>query len=146
MAPARIGQLLSRLARITNHDIEEILQEQIGSRQKFGDIALSWGLCRPEHVWQAWCEQLGDSLRTIDLDKVGIDTQALAYLPRELAEHFRAVPVRMFGDRLIVAIAAGDHQAKLHLQSLLAKNLQFVFADAEQIDRMIAMSYAGPMM
>src|SRR5262249_32290829 len=112
MGPARIGQLLSKLVKITNHDIEEVLQEQAGSHQRFGDIALAWGLCRPEHVWQAWSEQVSDSLRTIDLDKIGVDTQAIAYLPRELAEHFCAMPIRMFGDTLVVAIDPSNPRAK----------------------------------
>ena len=54
---ARIGELLSRIVPLSGHDVEEILEEQSANRRKFGEIALAWGLCRPEHVWDAWCQQ-----------------------------------------------------------------------------------------
>src|SRR5687768_5822111 len=54
----RIGELLSGIVPLSNHDVEEILQEQSGTHRKFGEIALAWGLSQPEHVWNAWCRQL----------------------------------------------------------------------------------------
>ena len=52
---ARIGELLRKMVPLSRHDIEEILQEQTSTRRRFGDIALAWGLVKPEHVWeQIW--------------------------------------------------------------------------------------------
>src|SRR5438046_1826862 len=82
---ARIGELLSRMVPLSGHDVEEILQEQSATRRRFGEIALAWGLCRPEHVWDAWCQQSENGTETVDLDKIGIDSQAAAMLPAALA-------------------------------------------------------------
>src|SRR5439155_6477219 len=57
---ARIGELLSRMVPLSGHDVEEILQEQSATRRRFGEIALAWGLCKPEHVWDAWGQQSTD--------------------------------------------------------------------------------------
>jgi hypothetical protein len=86
MATKRIGEILSQLVPLSGHDVEEILHEQTVSktRKSFGDIALSMGLCRPEHVTRAWCKQLIDGPpRKIDLDRTGVDTQALSHISPE---------------------------------------------------------------
>jgi hypothetical protein len=79
----RIGEILSRIISLSNHDIEEILHEQRATHRPFGDIALAMGLCRPEDIWQAWSGQL-DGLsgqpRKIDLDSMGVDAQAIAFI------------------------------------------------------------------
>src|SRR5215212_9298631 len=96
---ARFGELLSRLVPLSGHDVEEILQEQTANRRKFGDIALSWGLCKPEHIWDVWAEQSahGDH-EFVDLEKAGVDAQAAALLPAEVARDLNVIPVRMASD------------------------------------------------
>src|SRR2546423_848682 len=58
MCTLRFGEILGRLVNLSGHDVNEILEEQNATHQRFGEIALSWGLCAPEDVWQAWCDQL----------------------------------------------------------------------------------------
>src|SRR4051812_15758645 len=83
---SRIGELLSRIVPLSGHDVEEILQDQAGTNRKFGEIALAWGLCQPQHVWKAWCRQLASAgTEQVDLKLVGIDAQAAASIPAELA-------------------------------------------------------------
>src|SRR5678815_2393749 len=101
----RIGELLSRMVPLSCHDVEEILQEQSNNRRKFGEIALAWGLCRPEHVWDAWCQQADSQNHTLDLDKIGVDARAAASIPAEVARQFGVIPIRIAGDCALVAIA-----------------------------------------
>ncbi|HEY0009115.1 MAG TPA: hypothetical protein VGB55_10365, partial [Tepidisphaeraceae bacterium] len=61
----RIGQILSRSVPLTEHDLEEILQEQKVTRQRFGDAALALGMVQPKHVWDAWMQQLHTADTTI---------------------------------------------------------------------------------
>ena len=75
---ARFGELLGRMVELTGHDVEEILNEQEVTHRRFGEIAMSWGLCRPEHVWHAWASQVSEEGTRIDLDDFGVDSQALA--------------------------------------------------------------------
>ena len=101
----RIGELLAGIGQLTPHDIDEILSEQRHTRHRFGAIAVSLGFCQPEHIWAAWCSQLSSSVDSVDLDEIGIDAQAVEFLPREQAITLRAMPVRFFEGQLIVAVS-----------------------------------------
>jgi hypothetical protein len=144
----RIGELLSQLVPLSAHDVEEILHEQAiskggNTRKRFGDIALAMGLCRPEHVWRAWCRQLIDGPpRKIDLDRIGIDTQALSCISRELAEELCVVPVRLMGNVLIVAIASDAiGLAATRLPGGVNQELRFAIADRAAIQRALKKCY-----
>jgi type IV pilus assembly protein PilB len=100
----RMGELLARLGQLTPHDIDEILAEQRHTRQRFGQIAVSLGFCQPEHVWSAWCSQLNGRIEPVDLDSIGIDAQAVEFLPRDLALSLRAMPVRVWEGQLVIAV------------------------------------------
>ena len=71
------GECLGKVVRLSAHDIAEIMEHQAATRRRFGEIALSWGLCRPQHVWQAWWDQLSLHTPHVDLTKLGIDAQAV---------------------------------------------------------------------
>ena len=139
----RIGELLSGIVPLSNHDVEEILQEQSGTHRKFGEIALAWGLCQPEHVWNAWCRQLAQGFERVDLAQVGVDAQASAVLSPEVARQFVVLPVRIAGEVLIVATAVEDTE---HLATELAKRVpamkvMFVHVDGKQLREMIEVYY-----
>ena len=141
-AAARFGEVLARFVPLSGHDVAEILEAQAVSHRRFGDIALSWGLCRPDHIWRAWSVQLAHRSQRVDLDLSGIDTQALAHMPAALAREFGAMPIRALGDQLIVAaseLALG--RAAAELPRLLNREIQFVLADAQQVDQAIRFHY-----
>jgi hypothetical protein len=139
---ARFGELLSRLVPLSGHDIEEILQEQTANRRKFGDIALSWGLCKPEHVWDAWAQQTAQVSDVVDLEKVGVDAQAAALLHAEVARRLGVLPVRAASDIVVIATCdpAPDHMADA-LNELLHRRVKFIHAEREQLARMIETYY-----
>ena len=138
----RIGELLGRIVPLSGQDVAEILEEQKMSHRKFGQIALSWGLCQPEQLWQAWCDQMLNSPHKIDLDEVGLDTQALQHVPREIATACGVIPVRALGDRVVVAMSDQSPQSVVdQLPFALNKSVQFVLADAGQIAIAIDNSY-----
>ncbi len=128
------GECLGRLVSLSGHDVAEILEDQTASRRRFGEIALSWQLCSPQQVWRAWCQQLAQGVQQIDLDSIGIDTQALAFIPRHLALRYHVIPFRSLGDELIVATAQ-EHlsRATTELPGKLKKHLRFVLTDPEQL-------------
>jgi type IV pilus assembly protein PilB len=142
----RMGELLGEIVPLSGHDVEEILSEQHATNRRFGEIALSWGLCQPEHVWSAWCRQVGDvsSSQTVDLDRVGIDAQAVALLPAESAHVFRAIPIRTSDTEVVVASDAPlSERAREELGRLLKKRVKFVIATKQQIDAAIDVYYAS---
>jgi type IV pilus assembly protein PilB len=138
----RMGELLSRLGQLSAHDIDEILSEQRHTRQRFGAIAVALGFCQPEHVWAAWCSQLTASVDVVDLDEIGIDAQAVEYLPRELALGLRAMPVRIFEDQLIVAVSDPSRAAGVaDLARRVGMLVKCVLAKDSQIERALADYY-----
>ena len=144
MSRLRIGKVLEQMGKLSGHDIDEILQEQESTitKKTFGEIALTWGLCQPEHIWKAWAHQLSDGFERIDLRSTGIDAQAVARLPRELAVRLCAIGVRLLDDELVIAVSDPAHIAVFeHLHEMLGTQPRFVLADAAQIREMIARYY-----
>ena len=136
------GDCLARLVQLSGHDVAEILEDQSASGKRFGEIALAWGLCRPEHVWEAWASQLGQRTQVVDLSRVGIDAQAAAEVPSRIARRLRVVGVRKIGEALVVATdEAGATRAAGKLPKILRKTTHFVVAPAEQIGAALAMYY-----
>jgi hypothetical protein len=141
------GQCLGRVVTLSAHDVSEILEHQSATRRKFGEIALSWGLCRPQHVWQAWWDQLArQAAPKVDLTRVGVDAQAVGDVPTELAHRFGVVPLRCFQGQLVVAASErGLARAEAELPALLKKQVKFVVADGKQLDDALAAYYPAPM-
>jgi len=136
------GECLAKLVRLSAHDVSEIMEHQAATRRKFGEIALAWGLCRPQHIWQAWWAQLSTDTPRVDLTRIGVDAQAVAHLPADLAVQFRAVPLRCHEDQLVVATSEGGvGRASAELPQLLGKHVKFVVADPAQLDEAIAAYY-----
>jgi hypothetical protein len=137
MSQLLFGELLSRLVTLSRHDVNEILAEQATTRHRFGEIAIRHGLCQPEHVWAAWCDQLVETVQRVDLDRLGVDAQAAAMVPGDVARRLGVIPVRHLDGRLVVAIADDSDaaHAAIELGRVSDQVLRFVVADAAQVRR-----------
>jgi type IV pilus assembly protein PilB len=143
MTRPRFGEALARFVKLSAHDVSEILEDQSSSRRRFGEIALAFGLCKPHHVWRAWWAQLSGAPERVDLDSVGVDVQALAFLPRALAEEYVVIPIRASGSQVVMAAAEGSlMRAMEELPRRVKVQVKFVLADAREIQRAIETSYA----
>ena len=142
MSRQPMGELLSRIGRLTAHDIDEILAEQRHRRQPFGQIAIELGFCQPEHVWSAWCSQLAERAEVVDLDHLGIDAQAIEFLPREIALRLPALPVRVWEGMLVVAISDVSRTGGVaELARRVGMEVRCVLAAAGQIEKGLARYY-----
>lgn len=141
MSRPLIGQMLSRMGKLSGLDIDEILAEQSVSRQPFGHIALSWGLCEPEHLCQAWCDQLVAANNCLELLQLADEREAQAF-PGEVARRLRVVPLRSIGNQLVVAAAGPlDSLALAELMQSSGREIRFVQAEVHTIDEAIARYY-----
>jgi type IV pilus assembly protein PilB len=135
MQQTRIGELLTQRTNLSSHDVQEILAEQNATHRPFGQIALQWGLCQPEDLWRAWFEQLGRRTPTVNINKIGVDSRVLSVVPKQLAERYHVMPLRIFEGQVLLAI---DHQPDEQLideiELHLGHEVKFVLADAGQID------------
>ncbi len=145
MNGTRFGECLGQVVNLSEHDVAEILEDQSSSHRRFGEIAMAWGLCRPEDVWHAWCHQLARLTPEVNLATIGIDSQAIAHLPASLAREFGVVPIRSFGGQLVVATdALGAARAAQELPRLLPASIKFVVASRESIAAAIERYYSVP--
>jgi len=144
MSQQRIGELLKRTTRLCEMDVEEILHEQHVHYRPFGEIALEWGMCTPQDVWQAWFNQLGSQSPLINLEEVGIDAQAVAHVPRDVAMQYALMPLRVFGNHVVAAIPPEVQALPTgEIWNRLQKNVRFVRAAREQISRAIDFHYGA---
>jgi hypothetical protein len=144
MEHMRIGQILSELVPLSDHDIEEILHEQSRNGRRFGQIALAWGLCRAEDVWEAWCRQLGEAgLQWVDLEELGIDARATAQLSRELAVKYRVIPMRCSEAMLLAVDEPVVQRAMRELPGQCPRPLKFVLASSGEIQDAIRRYYGA---
>jgi general secretion pathway protein E/type IV pilus assembly protein PilB len=142
MSRVRIGELLGRMGKLSGHDIDEILQEQSANGHRFGDIALTWGMVQPEHLWLAWCSQLQEGADRVDLDSLGVDAQVVERVPAELARRLHAMPIRLTKDQLIFAISDPAQAPLLHAyEATFGAHVRFVLADADKIEKAIERYY-----
>ena len=142
MQRQKIGEALRRLVPLSTHDVDEILHEQRANNMRFGETAIAMGLCRPEHVWRAWSGQHSDQVEQVDLDEVGIDSQATPLIPREVAMRFGVIPLRVAGGVLVVATSdLCFDEAVVGLPPLLHHKLKFVLAPQEQVRSALAVYY-----
>jgi hypothetical protein len=141
----RIGELLSRIIPLTDHDVEEILHEQSATNQKFGDIALSLGLCKPEHVLRAWMHQLEHRTERVSIDLVGVDAQALVHLTRQTALQHLALPLRAIENEVLVAVAHVPTVGGLaSLEACAGRRVKLVLADEAELLTAIDKYYPVP--
>ena len=137
-----IGQVLRRMGKVDDIDVQEILSQQERTRQKFGEIALSWGLCDPDNLCEAWCAQLAGGVERVDLQQTGIDSHATHAVPREMAQRLGVIPIRSIADQVIVAAGRALEDGELaELLSAAGKNVRIVLAESRQIEAAIERYY-----
>lgn len=138
----QIGQILKQMGVLTDRDVQEIIEQQQRTGRRFGQIALAWGLATPEQVWTAWSRQLADHRQRVDIDEVGIDTNAVEQISGVIARYYHVVPLRLWGDNLVVAVPEdGNHGNLDDLPVLLDCQVHACLCDPKQIDKYLDRIY-----
>jgi hypothetical protein len=144
MGQHRFGEFLRRLMPLSQHDIEEILQEQASSNRRFGEIAMAMGLATPEQVWRAWLDQLEGRTDRVALTDIGVDAQAVRHLPANLAWSKRVVALRCLDDHLVVAVdAPPEASTRATIERSTGKRVRFVMTDPRHLHAALD-RYYGP--
>ncbi|MDP9174865.1 MAG: hypothetical protein M3O30_13525 [Planctomycetota bacterium] len=144
MAQARIGELLKKMLRLSEMDVEEVLHEQHLTHRRFGEIALLLRMCAPQDVWNAWFSQLASQTPWIDLKEFGVDVQAVQQVPADIAQRFGLMPLRVVGNCLVVAIGQDAPAPPMsEISQRVNKDVRFVRSDAGQIEAAIEEHYGA---
>lgn len=100
---AKLGTLLSEAGVITREQLEEALQAQVMFGGRIGTNLIELGFITEEFLAQFLSKQLRIPYCAAE-DLQNISPEILAAMPRELAAKHRAVPVRLAGKHLWVAM------------------------------------------
>jgi Type II secretion system (T2SS), protein E, N-terminal domain len=104
LARKPLGALLLERGLITQARLHEALDECARTGRRIGEILTSRGWIFETELARAVAEQ--SALPYIDIAATSVDPEAAQLLPRDFAEHFIAVPVRiMSSGAVLVAVA-----------------------------------------
>jgi len=145
MATNRIGAILVEMGVLTEADVQAVLEHQRRTRQKFGQIARAWGLVTDDQLREAWCLQIARYQPSVDPDEIGLDTEAVERVNGEVARYFNVLPLRLWGDHLVVATGElpSERPRLRELDEVVGCKVHFCLCDPEKIDTYLAKVY-GP--
>jgi len=117
---ARLGELLGeqmvKEGKLKSDELAKVLEEQSQLRADnsnnkarvtrvppIGEMLVNAGVSNREDVQLGLARQLG--IPCVDLENLKIDSRAMELIPRELAERYVTLPVRLVGNSLLVVMA-----------------------------------------
>ena len=130
------------MGKLSSIDIDEILEQQAVSHQRFGEIAVSWGLCEPVDLCEAWCAQFGEGIDAADLTQGEIDAKLLLSLPADLARQLQIVPLVSIADQMVVASSRPvDGDQWMAILEATGMDVRFVLAEPQAIEAALDVYY-----
>ncbi len=106
MASKRIGELGDLLVQkkwVSPEQLAQAMADSSASKAPLGSILVKRGWISPEQLGQALAEQY--QIPFVRLRETEVSKAAVEQVPLKVALHFKAVPVRLSGSTLTVAIA-----------------------------------------
>jgi type IV pilus assembly protein PilB len=98
-----LGALLLRDGVVTPEQLERALAEKEETGNRLGELVVALGYAPAASVAQALAEQ--HQLEYLDLEAIEIEAEAVKLLPEQLAERYAALPIRLEGETLLIAVA-----------------------------------------
>ena len=136
-----LGELLIVQNVITEdqlHDALSIQRQRPGSR--IGEILVEQGTAMPDEIACAMAFKLG--LPFVKLDSFDIDSAALAYFPRDLAIRLHLIPLFIYKDQFVVAMAdPTNSDASRMVEFITQHRVEVTVAVREDIDAAIDRHY-----
>jgi type IV pilus assembly protein PilB len=99
----RLGERLLEAGLVTERQLAQALQAQQNTGEQLGRLLVRLGYLSEERLLRLLCEDEG--IAFTPLDPVPRDPAAIAALPESVARATGAFPLRLEGDRLVVALA-----------------------------------------
>lgn len=122
-----IGAILVARGLIAQAQLDEALEEGARTGERLGDVLVRRGWIYEQELARALALQHG--LDYVDLDSVPVDPRAAGILDREVALSWRALPVRLRGDGVVVAVSDPTQDVAAALESALGRRVELVVAE-----------------
>ncbi len=136
----RMGEMLVEAGVITPEERDKALAAQKLNKKRIGEELIELGLALPDTVLLTIARSL--QVPYVVLKDFDISTKALELVPPEVVTKYRALPLLVHNDALVVASSApADHDLTNVLRFTSGKAISFVMTSEEDLDWAIEYCY-----
>jgi type IV pilus assembly protein PilB len=138
----KIGELLVELGLIREEQLAEALKRQQRDRRPLGQLLIDMKAVDEQSLAAVLSYQMNQPM--VDLPKVRIDREAIAHVPRELAERHHLIPLFVREGRIHVAMAdPGDRPALQEVANAAQLPAVGLLALRSEIEKAVAQQYSS---
>jgi type IV pilus assembly protein PilB len=135
-----LGEILVDLGYVTQTDVDEALNKQRSGGGRLEDTLVQSGKISPEMLAKSLAMQLG--LEFIDENAVKVDPYAVSLIPETTARRYGAMPIRLEGNTLVVAMKDPRNVFALDdIRLITGKEIQLAVATDETLTRLLNRFY-----
>lgn len=99
----RLGDLLVESGKITNGQLEQILNKQKSSGKRLGELIIEDGILSEDEILNFLEVQLG--IERVYIDMINVDKKAIMSVPESLAAKYNLLPLQFKGVKIVVAMS-----------------------------------------
>ncbi len=134
-----LGEILVDLGYVTQTDVDEALNKQRAGGGRLEDTLVQSGKISPEMLARSLAMQLGYEF--ID-DGIKVDPFAVSLVPEQTARRYQAMPIRIEGNTLVVAMKDPRHVFALDdIRLITGKEIQPAVATEDTLARTLNRFY-----
>ena len=127
-----LGTLLVEAGFIDETQLAEALHDGTQTGERVGEVVVRRGWASEDDVAQLLAAQW--ELSYVDRASIWFDANALSRLSREDAQQLEALPIRLEGDRVMVAVAEPTEQRLAELRRLIGDDTVVVVVPKSALD------------
>jgi type IV pilus assembly protein PilB len=135
----RLGEQLIGSRLITPEQLDAALADQVTSGGRLGEVLVRMGVLTEQALAHALAAFFGFDVANLRRDNV--DPATLTLVPENVAREYMAVPIRMNGASLEVAVAEPSEELRTALSQLVGRNVQLRIAPLSDIRWAIDSNY-----
>jgi type IV pilus assembly protein PilB len=131
-----LGDILQDEGLITADDLARASEEQARTGRSLGRALVDLGVLKEPDLVAALARQVG--LEFVDLGDASIDPSAAALVPEQVARRYRAIPISLEGNTLVVAMSDPSNVFALDdIRTITGMDVRPVVATAADVDTAI---------
>jgi len=127
-----LGRLLVDAGFLTRPQLDECLAEGSKTGERIGEVVVRRGLASEDDVARLLAEQWG--LEYVERSAIWFDGNALAKLSREDAQRWEALPTRIEGGHVVVAVAEPTEQRIAAVRELIGEETVLIVVPKSALD------------
>jgi uncharacterized coiled-coil protein SlyX len=127
-----LGQLLIAGGFLTQAQLDDALFEGSRTGDRLGEVVVRKGLASEDDIARLLAEQW--DLEYVDRSSIWFDADALTRLSREDAQRLEALPTRVEGGRVVVAVAEPTEQRLEALRGLIGADTVMIVVPKSALD------------